>query len=228
MTGAPLVSVIIPAYQAERYLDKALDSVLAQDYEPVEVIVVDDGSTDRTAEVAARRPVRLLRRPHRGIAAARNAGLQAATGEFVGILDADDLWPADRLSRQVGHLLAHPELSLVMGLTEIFLTPGANRPDLQELDSGRPVPGHPSTMLARREAFAIVGGFDESIAISNDVDWQARAKDAGLAGETLPHVFLRYRMHETNTTRERSDRINREMLRLVRDSVQRQRERAGG
>jgi glycosyltransferase involved in cell wall biosynthesis len=228
MTSKPLVSVVVPAYQAERFLAEALESVLKQDYSPLEVIVVDDGSTDRTAAIAASHPVRLLRRPHRGIAASRNAGLRASRGDLFAILDADDLWPTDRLRIQVEHLLEHPKLDLVLGLTEFFLVPGVQRPELGSLLSGGPVPGHPSTMLARRELLETVGGFDESIEISNDVDWLARAKDRGALADTLPQVLLHYRMHGANTTRDRIKLIESELLRVMRASVLRQREAPRG
>ena len=88
-----LVSVVMPAFDEERFIGEALRSVLAQTYRPVEVIVVDDGSSDRTAGIAAEHGVRVLRLPRRGPAAARNAGLRAARGDYWVIFDADDLMP---------------------------------------------------------------------------------------------------------------------------------------
>jgi glycosyltransferase involved in cell wall biosynthesis len=109
----PTVSVVIPAYNAEAYLREALDSVFAQTRPPDEVVVVDDGSTDRTSEVAASYGdrVRLLRQPNRGEAAARNAGVLAARGALIAFLDADDTW----LPRYLESQLRVYVLSLVRG-----------------------------------------------------------------------------------------------------------------
>jgi glycosyltransferase involved in cell wall biosynthesis len=225
---APLVSVVVPAYQAEAYLAEALESALGQDLDGVEVVVVDDGSIDRTAEIALAHGVRVLRRPHRGPAAARNAGLAVARGEFVTILDADDLWPADRLSRQVDHLRKHPALGIVLGLTEIFLTPGQPRPAHWPVGHvGRPIPAVAGTMLARARVFEIVGGFDEELRRCEDIDWLARVKDAGIQAGAIDHVVLRYRIHAANTSRDTMGN-HVTLLRVLRDSVRRQREPAGG
>jgi glycosyltransferase involved in cell wall biosynthesis len=220
----PLVSVIVPAYQAEAFLGEALESALGQDCGPLEVLVVDDGSTDRTREVALAYPVQLLRSPHRGPAAARNAGLALARGEFVTILDADDVWPIDRLSRQVEHLRGHPEHGIVLGLTEIFLTPGQPRPPHWPVaHSGRPIPAVAGSMLARAEVFEIVGGFDEDLRQCEDIDWLARVKDAGIQAGTIDHVVLRYRIHANNTSRDTAAN-KATLLRVLRDSVRRQQE----
>jgi glycosyltransferase involved in cell wall biosynthesis len=225
--GSQLVSVIVPAYQAEAYLEEALESVLEQDHLEVEVVVVDDGSTDRTAEIALAHGVRALRQPNTGPAAARNAGLAVAQGAFVAILDADDVWPTDRLSRQVTHLLEHPELGIVLGLTEVFLTPGQPPPAHDpRFAPGEQVIGHPSTMLARREVFELVGGFDESLRLSEDIDWLARASDAGVRAGRLEHTLLRYRVHAANTSRD--TRANHAAtLGVLRASVARKRSGVG-
>jgi glycosyltransferase involved in cell wall biosynthesis len=224
----PIVSVIVPAYQAEVFLDEALESALGQDLGRVELIVVDDGSTDRTAEIAASHGARVLRRGHGGPAAARNAGLAVARGEFVTILDADDVWPVDRLSRQVEHLREHPELGIVLGLTEIFLTPCEPRPAHWPVaHAGRPIPAVAGSMLARAEVFEIVGLFDETLRRCEDIDWLARVKDAGIRAGAIEHVVLRYRIHAANTSRE-TTAIESTLLRVLRDSVRRQREPAGG
>jgi glycosyltransferase involved in cell wall biosynthesis len=226
--GPALVSVVVPAFQAEAYLDETLESALGQDYDRVEVIVVDDGSTDRTAEIAAAHGVQLLRREHRGPAAARNAGLAVAGGEFVTILDADDLWPVDRVSRQVDHLREHPELGIVLGLTEIFLTPGQPPPAHWPVaHTGRPIPAVAGSMLARAGVFEMVGGFDEALRQCEDIDWLARVKDARIQAGTIDHVVLRYRIHAANTSRDTMAN-KATLLRVLRDSVQRQREPTGG
>ena len=219
----PLVSVIVPAFQAEAFLDEALESAQAQDYENVEVIVIDDGSTDRTSEIAAAHGVRVSSQANGGPAAARNAGLALARGDLLTILDSDDIWPSDRLSRQVEYLREHPEDGMVMGLTEVFVSPGQPRPaHYPRIADTGPFPGHPSTMLVRREVFDLVGPFDESLRLSEDLDWLARAGDAGVRIGRLDCTLLRYRIHSANTSRH-TRAVEAATLRMLRSAVRRKR-----
>ena len=98
---AKMISVIVPAYNGEKYLARALESILAQDYRPIEIVVVDDGSTDNTASIArSYREVRYVYQAHQGLPAARNTGLANCTGELISFLDADDYWPPNKLQIQ--------------------------------------------------------------------------------------------------------------------------------
>jgi glycosyltransferase involved in cell wall biosynthesis len=224
--NAPLVSVVVPAFQAEAYLAEALDSALRQDHDAVELIVVDDGSTDRTAEIAAAAPVQLVRREQGGPAAARNSGLAVARGEFVTILDADDLWPPNRLSLQLAHLAANPEQGVVLGLAEVFLSPGESRPAHDPgFADGERVAGHPATMLARREVFDVVGPFDETLRLSEDIDWLARSSDAGILAGRIEQTLLYYRIHAHNTSRH-TQANHAATLRVLRESVHRKQREA--
>src|ERR1700694_2891614 len=111
----PLVSCIVPVYNGERYLRSALESIFAQDYRPLEVIVVDDGSSDKSAVIAQDfKQVRYMHQTNQGVATARNAGLAAARGEFIAFLDQDDLWMSDKLSIQIEHLLKNPEIQYTL------------------------------------------------------------------------------------------------------------------
>jgi glycosyltransferase involved in cell wall biosynthesis len=218
----------MPAFDEEAFIAEALRSVLAQTYHPVEVIVVDDGSGDRTAEIAQAHDVCLLRRPHLGASAARNAGLAVATGEYWTIFDADDVMPPERLARQVAHLEEHPELGMVLGLTEAFVTPGEPRPlHYNPVWDEGPFPACAGTMLARRAVLQVVGLFEESLALAYDVDWLARAKDAGVKAGQVDHVSLRYRIHRGNSSAD-APAVNLAVLGLLRSSVQRRRASADG
>jgi glycosyltransferase involved in cell wall biosynthesis len=218
----------MPAFDEEAFIAEALRSVLAQTYRPVEVIVVDDGSGDRTAEIAQAHEVCLLRRPHLGASAARNAGLAVATGEYWTIFDADDVMPPERLARQVAHLEEHPELGMVLGLTEAFVTPGEPRPlHYNPVWDEGPFPACAGTMLARRAVLQVVGPFEESLALAYDVDWLARAKDAGVKAGQVDHVSLRYRIHRGNSSAD-APAVNLAVLGLLRSSVQRRRASADG
>jgi glycosyltransferase involved in cell wall biosynthesis len=218
-----LVSVVMAAFNEEAFIAEAIESVLAQTYRPVEVIVVDDGSDDRTGEIARGYDVRLLCRPHLGASAARNAGLAVAGGEYWTVFDADDIMPPERLAGQVAHLEEHPEFGMVLGLTEAFVSPGEPRPAHYNpvWDNG-PFPTCAGTMLGRRAVFDVVGPFDETLALAYDVDWLARAKDAGVQAGQIDQLSLRYRIHRANSTAD-APAVHLAMLGLLRTSVHRQR-----
>ena len=220
----PLVSVIVPVHEGERFLAEALESALGQDYGHVEVIVVDDGSTDGSARIAQARPVRLIRQPNRGVCAARNAGLAAARGELIAFLDQDDVFARDKLSTQVAQMAEHAELDLVIGRLRLELEPGTDRPAWWNpaWDPDGEVAVQLGTVLARRRAFDVVGRFDEGYAIAGDADWIARLKDAGLEWKVTPDVVMTYRVHEHNNVHDQA-RMHRELLRAMRGSVARRR-----
>jgi glycosyltransferase involved in cell wall biosynthesis len=193
-------SVVIPVYNGARFLDAALASVFAQTYRPIEVIVVDDGSTDTTPAVVARWPqVRSVRQENAGVAAARNTGLALAGGDFVALLDADDVWEPDKLARQIAHLDAHPGLGYVCSRYRNFLEPGHARPDwLSAKQLAEEHIGSLSSFLARKEALARVGPFDPRD--TSDVDWSLRAKEAGVAMGVVEKVLVGRRVHDANIT----------------------------
>ena len=114
MKKGSLVSVIIPAYNRERYLAETIDSVLAQDYRPIEIIVVDDGSTDGTADVAGRfsQVVRYFFQPNSGCGSALNAGVEKAEGKYLSFLGSDDLWTENKLTLQLQVMISAPEISM--------------------------------------------------------------------------------------------------------------------
>jgi glycosyltransferase involved in cell wall biosynthesis len=224
---APVVSCIIPVLDGERYLGAALESVLTQTYGAVEVIVADDGSTDGTPEVARAfgSRVRYLHQANAGHAAARNLGLAAAGGAFVAFLDADDLWHADKLARQMARFAARPELGLSVTHVRNFWSPDAPPPDggipPQVLD---PVPGYRSvTLLARRRIFETVGPFDPALRHGTDPAWFLRAAEHGVVMELHPDVLVFRRLHAGNRSRRLAESSRREYLRILKASLDRRR-----
>ena len=238
--NAPLVSVVIPVHDRAHYLGPAIDSVQSQTHKPVELIVVDDGSSDGSARVAEERGARVIRQCQRGVSAARNAGIEAATGDYIAFLDSDDLWPQDRLARQVVHLERHPELEFVLAYAMMFVDPDSPTPswlpdgwlagvhtvDLPGVQPPGPGQAGPvaagMTLVARARLFERIGGYDPSYTTGQDIELLTRAADAGAAYERLPFVALNYRLHETNSSPPMNQGMP-DMLRLLRASVIRRR-----
>ena len=195
-----LVSVVIPVYNGERFLATAIESVLSQDV-PLEVVVIDDGSTDSSGEIARHfdKPVICIRQDNRGLGAARNAGVEAAQGEFIAFLDADDLWTHDKLAHQLQRLKQDSALDCVFGLVEHFEE--AEVAGRYEVNVGEYAMGYSAgTLLIRHESFLRVGPFREDRRLGEFIDWFARAQELGLRHETLPQVLMRRRVHGGNTT----------------------------
>jgi glycosyltransferase involved in cell wall biosynthesis len=218
----------VPAHQAERYLAEALRSILDQTRPADEVIVVDDGCTDGTAAVAREFDrVTLLSLRHAGIGATMNAGLLAARGEYVGFLDADDLWSRDKLERQMEAFVRRPETDLVFGGVQSFISA-----EIDEAERGRiecpaaPMAGFVAgTLLARRDVFARVGLFRTDVRVGQFVDWCARARESGAITTMLPEVVLRRRLHGRNLSLREPD-ARRDFVRLAKAALDRRRARA--
>lgn len=193
------VSVIVPVFNGERYLAEAVQSILDQSLPPAEIIVVDDGSTDRTAEIAGQLPVCYLHQPNQGAAAARNAGARAATGTLLAFLDHDDLWATDKLELQQAVLAAQPELDMAFGQVEQFFCPSLSAEEQARYRLPPPMPGYTSSArLIRREAFERVGPYATTNRLGECLEWHARAVDAGLHFKVLPEVVYRRRIHASN------------------------------
>jgi len=200
-----LASVIIPVYNGARWLGPAIESVLAQDYRPVEIIVVDDGSSDASTEVALRYPgVRCLGQPNRGPGAARNAGMRVASGQYLAFLDADDLMPPTKLSLQIGYLEAHPEVGATMGRQQLRLEDGVVPPAwATRRTSGGDVLAsdrQPFTIVVRRPVAEAVGPMDERLRFSEDTDWILRIGESGVGLDLLDEVVVVRRIHGANMT----------------------------
>ena len=222
----PLVSVLIGAYNAAPYLGEAIESVLAQDYEPVELIVVDDGSTDGTADVARSfAAVQVICQENGGNGAARNRAVAHASGELYAFLDADDRFTPGKLTLQEAALDADPELDMVFGHVREFLSPEVDEETRARLRPPAPEPmpwTAPNLMLIRRESFQRVGLFTTSVRVGVTVDWFARAKEAGLRYSILPEVVLERRLHtQNNGLRESASRS--QYLEVIRQAMERRR-----
>ena len=225
MSGAPLVSAVIPACDGEAFVAAAIRSVLAQSYAPVEVIVVDDGSADATAEIAASFPaVRLLRQSRAGVAAARNAGAAIALGSILAFLDQDDEWTPRKLELQVPPLLDDERVDYTLGHQRIFLEPGMPPPAwLASSDLDRDHLGHfPGTLVVRRDAFARVGGFRPEAVPAEGADWFLRANEHGLLRRIVAEVVLLKRIHAANQSGDQGI-VRRQVVTALHRSLARRR-----
>jgi len=221
----PSVSVVIPAYNAAAYLPAALASVFEQRGAELDVLVIDDGSTDATVEVARRHAprVRVLGQAHRGIGAARNAGVAAAVGQFVAYLDADDLWPEGRLKVLLDSLDAAPSAGLAAGRLRCFVSPELGAQERRRIQVPRGElsgAGMAGASLIRRSAIDRVGPFDERLRVGEMVDWYLRARDAGIEQVLIERVVLLRRIHATNQGRRHAD-ARADYLRTVRAALAR-------
>ncbi|MCB0209231.1 MAG: glycosyltransferase family 2 protein [Anaerolineae bacterium] len=197
--NTPLVSVIMPVYNGAVFLAEAIENLRQQQYEPLEIIIVDDGSTDNTGQIVAGlgSDIRYVCQTNQGPAAARNHGLQLATGEVIAFLDVDDLWTEHWLSTQVGFLAAHPAVDVVQGLIqELQLVTGSTFEPVADpyysVNLG--------SAIYRRRVFDWVGLFDETLHYNEDTDWFIRAWDKNVSKTQLAEVALFYRKHEGNMT----------------------------
>ena len=227
------VSVVIPVFDGDRFLGAALESALAQSVRPLEVIVVDDGSRDASVAVAESfAGVRVIKQANAGPAAARNVGVDAAAGDLIAFLDADDLMAPGRLEFQVEYLATNPQAGAVMGRQEVIMEPGAVTPwwALEPSPWVKHIPAgeHMSvmTLMVRREVFATVGPFDPSLRIGEDIDWLFRARELGVEVAMVEDVLVHRRVHDRNLTLDYP--ANRAaMFRVLKARIDRKRAAAG-
>jgi glycosyltransferase involved in cell wall biosynthesis len=202
-----LVSVIIPIFNGERFLKEAVASISRQALSPFELFIVDDGSTDGTAQVAAAldSSARYMLQPHRGQAAARNTGLNQAKGDIIAFLDADDTWSDDKLALQLDQLRKSPEAEVVLGKTR-YAQENLN-PQWKQRARAMSAPFLALSLgaaLFRRSAFDRVGLFDEQLPYCEDIDWFLRAWETGIPITLHPEAVQFYRRHLHNITNERA------------------------
>ena len=218
----PLVSFIIPAYNQGGLLAATLADLLAQDYPAKEIIVVDDGSTDDTAEVCARFPVFYHYQENRGPAAARNFGAAQCRGELLVFHDQDDLCPPGSLRARVIHWQSEPDSHCVIGRLRRFCerAPG----DIEFIESEEEASHYlcMGAAMVRRRAFEQLSGLDASLFGSDDTDFYLRAREAGMKLKLIPEICLFYRRHPGNITHN-LDKSDKNLLSVLHMAMQRRR-----
>jgi glycosyltransferase involved in cell wall biosynthesis len=224
----PGVSCIVPVFNGERFIAEALASIAEQEYGPLEIIVVDDGSTDCTHDVVMNSgiQVRYLRQNNAGGPTARNTGIKAATAEFIAFLDADDRWHREKLARQMARFTSRVELDASVAhaqnfwMTEVAAEQGAVAADRR---SGA-VPGYVAgTLVTRRRFFNELGMFNETLRHGEQMEWFLRARQAGAVIELLPDVLLHRRLHGDNVSRHTAEASRSQYLELLKAALDRRR-----
>jgi glycosyltransferase involved in cell wall biosynthesis len=219
VTSPPAVTAIIPCYNRERFVGMAIESVLAQTYPNIQLIVVDDGSTDRSRQVLEQYKGRLLLLEHpggenRGQSASINLGLAHAVGKYVGILDSDDIWMPSKIAEQVAYLEANPDCGLVYGNGEAIDESGRRLyamygPGHEELNDPKRVLLDcyflvPNNSLVRKRVLDEVGGFDEALRAAQDHDMAIRIAEVTKLGY-LDRLWFKYRRHADSISKRRAE-----------------------
>jgi len=228
MNSRTQLSVIIPVYNGERYLAEAIDSVLSQNYQPMEVIVVDDGSTDKSANIinSYGKLVRYCYQPNLGTAAAMNRGTDLAIGEYWAFLGADDLWTEDRIKLQLEAFDAHPDMDIVSGYVKQFFSSETQDSVKKRIRfSTDSIPGYViPAMLIKRQSFYRVGLFEPRWKIGAEMNWYLRAQEEGLKIMMLPDLVLLRRIHENNKGITKRSFIN-QRTKILKEALDRRRAR---
>ena len=222
----PLVSIIIPAYNSEKYISETLNSILSQTYRNMEIIVVDDGSSDRTAEIIKSYQTKRNDKPdliyihqlNAGPSNARNTGIRAAKGKYIAFLDSDDLWTDGKLEKQVSYMEANSDVALVFGDMSLFSSEGTltesafRKYGFPQCDQRGRVTNafkellernyiSTGTVLLKKECFGSAGYFDELLKYAEDYDLWLRISLMFKIG-CIPEIFRSKRMHDSNLAKE--------------------------
>jgi glycosyltransferase involved in cell wall biosynthesis len=224
------VSVIIPVYNGEAFLAESVASIRRQDYQPLEIIIVDDGSTDGTAALVASlgEDIRYVYQCNRGPAAARNTGLAMARGEVITFLDADDYWPPSKLQIQLARLNDDPKIEAVLGRVQYTgLFTAAERKIRFEGPDNTLISVHLGSGVFRKSVFDKVGVFDETLRYYEDHDWFLRVREQGISMIIIEETTLHYRLHEHNMSRHK-DITEFNIVKVLKKSLDRRRQQNNG
>jgi glycosyltransferase involved in cell wall biosynthesis len=222
------VSVIIPVRNGALYIDEAIKSVLAQAHSSLEILVIDDGSTDDTATVVQKLQgqspqLHYIYQAPQGLSIGRNAGIQAAKGDYIAFLDADDRWCPNKLALQLP-IIEQKKADMVFGQVVHFLSPELSPTEAQKLGyQAQVMPAYSAgAMLIKKSTFLEVGKFDPACRVGEFIDWYLRAMDLGLTSICLEDVVLERRVHNSNTSKKLSD-FRQDYVRIVKTALDRRR-----
>jgi glycosyltransferase involved in cell wall biosynthesis len=212
------ISVILPVFNGERFVDDAFETIAAQSLKPDEIIVINDGSTDETEKKLEKYSDKIIYRKieNSGPGEARNIGIQLASGNIIAFLDVDDVWPEKKLETQLSRFEENAGLMIVMGLIQHMLL--NQEKNCFEKFRNPNLAVNLGASLFKKEVFSIVGMFNPAIRIGEDLDWFMRARNMNTATYIDDEVGLFYRLHETNTSKVASSRHST-LFRLLKKNI---------
>lgn len=221
----PLVSIIVPVFNGERYLSEALRSIENQTYPNIEIIVVNDGSLDETLSVIRTFPsVIAITQPHRGLSTALNNGIQNAKGEFFAFLDADDVWVKDKLWNQMKIFMENPRIEAVFGHIVQFR---CSRKSMEEEEKNpfNRMPGYcKGSMLIKKTSFSRIGFFSTRWEMGDFIEWYKRAKEKDLKTALIPEIVMKRRIHSHNMSLSR-ETGKKDYVRILKAAMDRSRKK---
>lgn len=222
-TKSPLVSVIIPVFNSERYLIESLRSVINQDYKHIEILIIDGNSTDNTKDVCKSfSEINFYSQEGKGISDALNYGIKKSNGEFISFISSDDLWMHDKLSTQLKFMIKNPELEYTVTKASYFLEPENQIPlnFKEEFFKNDTVQNILETLMVRKTLFDKIGFFDTSFSYGMEVEWFTRAIDYKINFAVVDKVFTRKRVHSNSITQKNKDVFN-DTIKALRKSIKR-------
>ena len=223
-----LVSVIIPVFNAEKYVAEAIESVLSQTYKNMELICINDKSTDNSLAILesfGNKIIIINNKDNCGTAESRNKGIRLAQGEFLAFIDNDDIWESNKLEVQMNHFRNDPALDVSFSYMRCFISPELSE-EVKILRYYPPdsLPGYiPSTIVVRRTSFERVGYFDSRWENGESVAWMFMAKEVGLNFGVVDEVLVKRRIHKTNKGVLDSSTSKSEYFRIIKESLDRRR-----
>lgn len=227
MLQMPLVSVIIPVFNGEKYIKQTLESVINQTYKNLEIIVVDDGSIDATADIVKSfSNIKYIYQENTGPARARNVGVENSSGEYLAFLDQDDQWVPEKINTQMQAFAENEKLDYTIAYQQILLKDNCKKPHWLKAEFlEQPVLGFlPGTLLVKRSAFFNIGAFTEKYVNASDADWFYKAADFGLILEIIPKTLLLRFIHDSNHS-NKINNLHYDLVRLIKASINRKREK---
>jgi glycosyltransferase involved in cell wall biosynthesis len=221
-----LVSVILPVFNGEEFLDEAIRSIKNQTYGNIEIIVIDDGSTDKSGEIAQAYPEIIFKyQVNQGVACARNHALDLAKGDFIAFLDADDCYPENKISTQIEYLTDNQNWGGCIGHEKNFIDSSydISAKDYEHFMHKEKI--GLITLVARKYVFEKVGKFNRDYVTGSDFEWFTRANELGVKIPILPMELLNRRIHANNLSIKGKGNSKAVRFRIMRESLQRKAER---
>ena len=224
MINKPLVSVMMPTYNNAKYIKQAIESIYAQNYENIEIIVIDDGSTDDTKEIVKQyKDIKYFYIEHKGISFARNVALEKSKGEYIAFLDSDDYWLPEKLNTQIQYFKENSDCEIVFTKYENFFEDEklkTNKRAMHEKIMEKFLKQYLPSSIIKKELFEKYGNFDENFSGVEDTEFLYRIKKNGVnISYIIPNVLYVRRIHGQNVTLNYNQDIVKYITAILRKGV---------